>query len=87
MLKVAYRSTVVELAVVHAPTHGSNNSTSLFVVLKNPMISRSMSTTEMGGVPQQASAGQEEGVLHSVLEDLLEGRVASTLVNNPVHGL
>lgn len=49
--------------------------------------SRSNSKVELGGVPQQASAGQEEGVLHSVLEDLLEGRVTSTLVDNPVHGV
>lgn len=51
------------------------------------LISRSSSKLELGGVPQQPSAGQEEGVLHSVLEDLLEGRVTSTLVDNAVHGL
>ena len=40
----------------------------------------------MSGVPQEAFAGQEEGILHSVLEDLLEGRVSSTLVHNLAHG-
>ncbi|CAM9936626.1 unnamed protein product, partial [Ascophyllum nodosum] len=47
---------------------------------------RGLTSAEMSGVPQEAFAGQEEGILHSVLEDLLEGRVSSTLVHNLAHG-
>lgn len=46
------------------------------------------SSAESGAVaaPKQASTGQHEGVLHSVLEDIREWRVSSTIVHDPKQG-
>lgn len=44
------------------------------------------SETTTTSSPPQAFAGRDEGVLHSVLEDIREWRVSSTLVDDPKHG-
>eukprot|EP00904_Undaria_pinnatifida_P002001 jgi/Undpi1/11801/HiC_scaffold_4.g01500.m1 len=44
------------------------------------------SETATASSPPQGLVGQDEGVLHSVLEDIREWRVSSTLVDDPKHG-
>ncbi|CAN0028519.1 unnamed protein product, partial [Laminaria digitata] len=44
------------------------------------------SETATTSSPPQGFVGQDEGVLHSVLEDIREWRVSSTLVDDPKHG-
>lgn len=48
--------------------------------------SRSLPTAGSRSASQGGATGRDEGVLPSVLEDIREGRVSSTLVDDPKEG-